>query len=459
MLNTHTDIRKPFIIWGLVLAVICICGSMGIEWHGLSSIHFVGYDYAFFYYAFHAVLSHHGNFAHMYNLHLQQVWMVAHHFPSNPFNQYVYPPQFAVIFSAFGLLSFPVSFALWMVMVLILYLLGISCLIKLFWRRIRRIHLIGLLFAATALDPFQIDLAVGNVNSMLFALISISFYFLYRKKRPGWAGAMLGIAVLIKVTPLAILFVFVLRKQWRLCIATGWTIAIGTVLSVLFVGVRPIFEYALHFPSFGHTSMKNGPAPYNQSLVGVLSMFIKHHWLHVPQVVPYVMYVFVSIATLYLIYRLVLRQGLGDWRLDIAFSSLSVIFFSPLVEEPHLVFAIPAMIALTAVSQSASTNSVASLRLGRKLRIITMLSGVTLSLPVAILFNAVVRHDPQLFWIHIQMFVVMTTLSSTTLVLYHVWNKHFANPSIGQAALETPSSRESRPPQMSLSSISTKKTS
>lgn len=55
-----------------------------------------------------------------------------------------------------------------------------------------------------------------------------------------------------------------------------------SIVTTEVVGVSPIIQSAKHLFMFGQTSMKNGPAPYNQSLLGVLGMFAQHHFLDWP---------------------------------------------------------------------------------------------------------------------------------------------------------------------------------
>jgi hypothetical protein len=149
---------KTTIIFLALIVGICIIGWASFaEWHGLSSIHLLGYDYTFFHYACQVVL-HHGPASQLYNLH-QWAWL---------------------------------------------------------------------------------------------------------------SGIPLGLTVLFKVTPLAIAVYLLLRRQWRNTISTATTLVLFTALTVMVLGVSPLTLYLRKFLSFGQTSMKNGPAPYNQSLIGVL---------------------------------------------------------------------------------------------------------------------------------------------------------------------------------------------
>lgn len=437
--------------------VVYILYAVFAEWRGLARMHFVGYDYAFFYYAFQSVLHHQTAWSHLYNLPLQQAWPAHHGFPLKPNNQYVYPPQFACLFSFFGLLPFALSAALWMLMSAILYFCAMFWLIRMLWQKIRRVHLLAVFVIAIALTPFEMDVGVGNVNTLLFAAISLTFYLRYHRNKAGWAGIPIGIAVLLKVTPAAILLIFLLRKEWRLLKSASAVMILGTICTALFTGIGPMTEYVVRFSSFGQTSMRNGPAPYNQSIFGVLGMLNEHHWLSLSSGVQYWAYVLFVVFVAWKIYstlqgkilgRLKRNAGTGagaragasahpvhvprfewqkggpvawiaDWRLDIALAALTPLLFSPLVEENHMVYAFPVLVVFVRIAHDAYTQRTkAGLRRGAILLGITLISIVLLSLPATFALNFIVAHQPGLFFVQIQMFVVLITLFLTTLWVY-----------------------------------------
>lgn len=419
MVTDKRNRTKRIFRWVVVPIVICIGYAIYAEWRGLSHMHYIGYDYAFFYYAFQAVLHHHVSWTSLYNMHAQQILLKQYNFPIQPYNQYVYPPQFAWLFSLFGLLPFYLSVALWMLTSVVLYFFGLFWLVKLLWPRIRRIHLLALFLLAAVMDPFQVDIGAGNVNSILFAAISLTFYLLYHRNKAGLAGIPLGLAILLKVTPAAILVFLLFRGQWRVCRSTAVVIFSVTALSALFVGVSPIVQYALHFSSFGHTSMKNGSAPYNQSIIGVMGMFHQHHWLNVSSSIQHVVYMLFVGCALWAMYSAIRKHSSHDWRLDIAMASLTPIVFSPLVEETHMVFVLPTLMVFARLAQEAyAQRTKTGLYTAGFLGIVTSVSILFLSLPTTFALNFAVSHWPQWFWIHTQMFDVLIAAFITTLWLY-----------------------------------------
>lgn len=394
--------------------------SVVLEWRGLVRMHFFQYDYAFFYYAFDQVLNHNGSFASLYNLHTQTLWLKELHYPLNPDNQYVYPPQFAVLFAPLGGLSFHLSAVLWLVISVVAYFFGIVSLARMLWGKVRRIHLATLFVIAAAMTPFAIDAAVGNINSVLFFLVVHGFYQLYHRKRPRVAGILFGIAVLMKVTPVAILLIPVLRKQWRVVFWTAICILAGTLVSVLVLGFGPIWQYMLHFSAFGQTSMKNGPAPYNQSIVGVVGMFQQHGWLFGGKWLQDVIYLAFVVWVLRIFLVRIRNASSADWRLDMALASLCPLLLSPLDEQMHMLFVIPALaVFVQFIAELKSSPLRAGLAGSRKkLLIITALCVGILSLPATFLLNTVTGRFPFLTWMHTQMFVVLILSFVTLIALY-----------------------------------------
>lgn len=118
--------RKDIQIILLLLGCLTAAFFTYAEWGGLVRMHLLRYDYSFFYYAFHVVLLHQPA-SNLYNATTEHLFLVRWPFPSNPHNHFVYPPQFALIGSIFGLLPFRVSADVWIAVSIFFYGLGIGC--------------------------------------------------------------------------------------------------------------------------------------------------------------------------------------------------------------------------------------------------------------------------------------------------------------------------------------------
>jgi hypothetical protein len=399
-----------FAFWMLVIIVSSFI--VFAEWHGLKAEHLLHYDYGFFYYAFEVIL-HHQSASALYNSHAQQVFLARLHFPFLPHNQYVYPPQFALFWCPFGLLPFSLSCLIWMVMSIILYILGIVWVAKVLWPRLGWRSIGILVICASIMTPFQLDVGVRNVNCVLFSAVARSFYLLYCKRQAWWAGIPLGLAVTFKVTPAAILVYLLLRKQWRASLSALSTIGIVSGITALWLGRGCLILYAKKFMEFGRTSMKNGPAPYNESLVGVLGMFDQHHWLHLSSSWQSVCFLIFVALTAIVVLFITLRTP-SDRCIDIGLASLAPLLFSPLVEQMHMVFVLPALMSLIYIAQQTrQNNTLVFYPTFRLLMVVTIVSFFVLSLPTTFALNYLVRHWPQLFWVHTHMFWVLLTLFVT----------------------------------------------
>jgi hypothetical protein len=399
-----------FAFWPLVVIVTGLLVSA--EWHGLTKVHLLHYDYGFFYYAFTVVL-HHPSVSALYNSHAQQAFLTHLHFPFLPHNQYVYPPQFAVFWCPFGLLPFRLSSVLWMAMSIVSYSLGVFWIAKVLWPRLRWQRVALLIAAASIMTPFQLDVGVGNVNCVLFSAVALSFYLLYNRRRAWWAGIPLGLAIVFKVTPAAILVYLLLRKEWRVSLSALSSVGILSGITTLWLGPTSLIQYAEKFMAFGQTSMKNGPAPYNESLVGVLGAFVQHHWLHWPSSWPSVCFLICAALTAGIILLITLRTPANPC-IDVGLASLAPLVFSPLVEQMHMVFVLPALLSLVCIAERTRRDNTRSSQIAFGiLMVVATGSFLALSLPTTFVLNHLVYQCPQLFWVRTHMFWVLLALFFT----------------------------------------------
>jgi hypothetical protein len=413
-----TNIRKldqipilRFAFWFLAIVVSSLLAFA--EWNGLNAIHLLHYDYGFFYYAFEAIL-HHQSGSSLYNVHAEQTFLARFHFPFLPHNQYVYPPQFAVFWCPFGALPFSLSSGIWMAMSILLYSLGVFWISRVIWPRLDWKYVGLLVLGASVMTPVQLDVGVGNVNCVLFSAVALSFYLLYNRQQAWRAGIPLGLAIVFKVTPAAILVYLLLRKQWRVSISALFTAGIFSGITAIWLGPACLIHYAEKFMAFGQTSMKNGPAPYNQSLVGVLGAFAQHHWLHWPPTFQNACFLLFMALTALLFLWVTIRTP-SHRCIDVGLASLAPLVFSPLVEQMHMVFVIPSLFSLVYMAQRTRRDAPRSSQTTFwVLMVVAAGSFLALSLPTTFALNFLVNHWPQLFWVHTHMFWVLLALFTTT---------------------------------------------
>ncbi len=367
----------------ILIMIFMISGL--IEWMGLDQMSYLHYDFAFFYYAFHLVWFHQPS-AYLYNHVLQNSALQSLHFPSIPANQYVYPPEFAVFWGWLGALPFSVASALWSILTLVVYLSALYAMMRAAGLTTNRKTLLVVFVVGLSLMPFELDLGVGNVNTILFALVAWMYYVLQVKKKPKLAGVFLGLAICFKVTPLAILLFYFLRKRYAFVVSTLITIVVLTIITILLVGMSPIWYYITHFMTFGQTSMHNGPAPYNVSVIGILGLLQQMHFL--PHGSWLTSGVFAIVVVLLLaIYARYLRKAPFSERKDMAMSSLTPLVFSPLIEQSHLLYLLPALFYLIRIVRYKNKMAQRLLMIGISL----------LTMPVVLLVNMLANHFTWLF--------------------------------------------------------------
>jgi len=411
------QLKSKLVVTTVVLLMAISVVTAGMQWVGLIRMHYLSYDYAFFYYAFHQISLHVHSFSALYNRQQEITFFKMLKYPIDVNNQFVYPPQFAVLFSWLGLLPFRVSALLWMLVSLMAYFSGLYFLVRLLWGRVQRSALVAVMVIGLGMMPFETDLVVGNVNSLLFFLIVLSFYLFYQQRYFRLAALSLGLAILIKVTPAAILLVFVLRGQWRMVLWTAFWVLAATVVTAGIIGISPIWQYAVHFSAMGHTSMKNGAAPYNQSIMGVVGLLQVHHYIADTKWLRNAAYGLFILLVIGGIYAGAVRGNRLDWALDMGLASLCPLLFSPLIEQMHLLLVFPAIAVL--IKRAHGLWHCPTTRKKSFIPAITALISLCLvSLPGIFLVNDVSAHWPVLFWLRGQMFIVLASVFGAIVLLY-----------------------------------------
>jgi hypothetical protein len=99
--------------------------------------------------------------------------------------------------------------------------------------------------AALAFPPVVGELVMGNVHLLLLGLLTGAWLAIRRGGRSAnaVAGALVGIAVLIKIFPAIVILWFILRRRWSAVIAAAITVAALSVATVPIVGIQPWLDY------------------------------------------------------------------------------------------------------------------------------------------------------------------------------------------------------------------------
>ncbi len=132
--------------------------------------------------------------------------------------------------------------------------------------------------------PIMGDITHGNINSFVFFEIALAWY-LFVNRRDGWAGVVVGLAVVTKVTPVLLLVYFVYKRAWRVVAGAGLGLVLFALLiPSLFLGFGRNNELLANwhgqmvrpYVSEGFVTVE----PVNQSLPGLMMK-----WLSFPHLV------------------------------------------------------------------------------------------------------------------------------------------------------------------------------
>ncbi|WP_244815315.1 glycosyltransferase family 87 protein [Caballeronia sp. Lep1P3] len=249
---------------------------------------------------------------------------------------YAYPPQFALLFSPLGALSPAAAKSVWVLGSMLLFALGVAMVAKLAYRGEDRG--VALLFIALALlsRPFFDDVYWGQSNELLFFLLAATFFFIDRGNR-SLAGVFLGAAIVLKVTPLAIAGLLLLRREWRTAIATFATSVALTCVTGCVLGFHTIWHYAVSdMPRLNAQNVMLGGAPINVALRGALQTLIENAGMSASQKMLGAVWLATAAVVCVTAVVLIARRH-ADRRTDFALATMTMLVASPMLEPVHLV--------------------------------------------------------------------------------------------------------------------------
>jgi len=225
---------------------------------------------------------------------------------------------------------------------------------------------------AGATEPVRETLGFGQINLILAVLIYADFVFLRNRAiaadpppsggrlRRLWvtgalAGAGVGLATAIKLTPGLFIIYFVVTKQWRAA-ATSSITAVGVTLLTFVIGGPETVSY---FTSVVTDTARVGAvdATANQALSGLLAR------LYDSPTTPTLMWLAFAMLMLALgLSRAAAAHAEGDELTAFTLVGLTANVVCPISWTHHLVFLIPALVILvdTALRRRAAARALAS---------------------------------------------------------------------------------------------------
>ncbi|WP_238006939.1 glycosyltransferase 87 family protein [Dactylosporangium sp. AC04546] len=240
---------------------------------------------------------------------------------------FTYPP-----FAALVLL--PLAVLPWRVAEVLLALASLSGTLILLWHRLRALLPVltgAVLVAAT--EPWRDTITVGQINLVLLTLVGLDLLVVL-KRHPA-AGALIGIAAGIKLTPALFILYLVLTRRYRAGLVAGGTALLTAGLGWL-LAPDESWRYWTHLlwqtDRIGDVAIAG-----NQSLSGAV------HRLDMP---PWVWPALVAVVLVVWALRVRTAGAVPDDWAGLALTGVAICLISPFTWVHHLVWQLPALLIL-----------------------------------------------------------------------------------------------------------------
>lgn len=188
-------------------------------------------------------------------------------------------PSLVALLLPFGKLPFKISFLIWDFLSL---MCGIASVLMVLWTYHFKNELIvmGILTAFFCYYPTFVSLMAGQVG-LLMLLLLVASWSAVRQEKQAMAGIFLGLAFSIKVFLGLFVFLFFIRRQWRLLAGFIGTVLIVTLITSLILGQNIYWQHAAVFERVHWYS-----SSWNASFYGFLvRLFGTFHEKNIPLVV------------------------------------------------------------------------------------------------------------------------------------------------------------------------------
>jgi len=199
------------------------------------------------------------------------------------FDRYNYPPAATLFFIPLAFLPINLSELIFIIASIASVWFSVSWTLAIInWKPSRPIK--WLIFALSLkMFPVKLTLALGQINLIILMLIVGSFYFceslvLHRKAEPFQilSGILLGLAIVLKLTPAPILIYFLIRNKWKVIKWSTVTIAVLTAAGgIVFGWDLTRYYFVSVVPGLiGEVTRETVNASYmNQSVTALMARF------------------------------------------------------------------------------------------------------------------------------------------------------------------------------------------
>ncbi|HLK31844.1 MAG TPA: glycosyltransferase family 87 protein [Terriglobales bacterium] len=142
----------------------------------------------------------------------------------SPVQNYIYPPFFALLVSPMAYLSPQMAYFIWRelntLMLLAAVVFGLCCVGAELSLPVAFLASVG----AVSFFPFIETASLGQLGTFILLLWTLGIYFLL-KTRPALSALCFALGTMVKLTPVIVLPLFLLRRQWKWLLAyVGWCV-------------------------------------------------------------------------------------------------------------------------------------------------------------------------------------------------------------------------------------------
>lgn len=149
---------------------------------------------------------------------------------------YIYPPFFSLLIAPLTVLNIKTAALIWLIMNLVLYLASAGLLYRVLFRKHDPANLLWSAVIAAGLIPAQLDLLHGQVNTLIFFLVTTALWS-FDNRRDLLCGVFIGLAAAIKLTPALLVLFFLVKKEYRVVLGALAALLITLLAPVPFFGV------------------------------------------------------------------------------------------------------------------------------------------------------------------------------------------------------------------------------
>jgi len=191
------------------------------------------------------------------------------------------------------------------------------------------------LAGALWLEPVYASFGLGQVNILLMALVAVDCLV----EQPRWPrGLLVGLAAAIKLTPLAFLLLFVVRRQHRAALVALGTAVAGTAVGFVISRASSVDYWFGRGPAAG---VSGSAFHTNQSIMGELAR------LQLPPVPRYAVWLVLAVLLVLVTAQIVGRAPLSA---AVPANGLLALLISPTSWSDHWVWVAPGVLVAAAAA-------------------------------------------------------------------------------------------------------------